>query len=255
MRNFALFSYMELFDILASDLIIKSSCKIMGGVKMNFAFLVELIPIFMYLTAISFGLGMLSLMFLGIRIRYLKKALKKWTKENKRISNDPTLDKIVKIYRMYNEQGCEKINTSAIIHGNYYKQKIFFIPIYYWEQFISKSEILCLFFGLITTFILVSCQKDNPFDPLIFGTGTFIFLVILEMFLSLDAKKKYLFAQIEEYLDNSYRYSLQRTMVTAEYFDKEKIELFDMKEGKEEEIKDEEIEWVIKQFYDVENEV
>jgi len=28
-----------------------------------------------------------------------------------------------------------------------------------------------------------------------------------------------------------------------------------MKEGKEEEIKDEEIEWVIKQFYDVENEV
>ena len=80
MRNFALFSYMELFDILASDLIIKSSCKIMGGVKMNFAFLVELIPIFMYLTAISFGLGMLSLMFLGIRIRYLK-ALKNGQKK------------------------------------------------------------------------------------------------------------------------------------------------------------------------------
>lgn len=224
---------------------------------MNYTSLIELIPIFNILIAVFFGIGIVSLLFLGIRIGYFKKALKKWIKESRRISNDPTLDKIIKIYCKYNENGCEKINTSAIIQGNYYKQKILFIPIYYWEQFIPKSEILCLFFGLITSFILVSAQRDNPFYPLIFGTGSFIILVILETILSIELRKKYIFAQIEEYLDNTYKYSIQRAIISPGYFDNEKIDVFDTKEKKNEEteINDEEIEWVIKQFYEGEKEV
>lgn len=230
---------------------------------MDISFLIELTPIFQISVAVFFGIGIISLLFLGIRIGYLKRALKKWTKESRRISNDPTLDQIIKIYRLYNEKGCEKTNTAAMIRANYYKQKIFFIPIYYWEQLISKSEILCLFFGLITTFILVSAKYDNPFYPLIFGTGTFIILVVLEMILSLDEKRKYLFVEMEEFLDNSYKHTIQRSMLHSEYFNQDNIEIFDSRDKKHgkhekevnEEINDEEIEWIIKQFYEGENEV
>ena len=76
-------------------------------------------------------------------------------------------------------------------------------------------------FGLITSFILVSAQRDNPFYPLIFGTGSFIILVILETMLSIELRK-YIFAQIEEYLDNTYKYSIKELLYPG-YFDNEKL--------------------------------
>ena len=81
--------------------------------------------------------------------------------------------------------------------------------------------------------------------------------MILETMLSIELRKKYIFAQIEEYLDNTYKYSIQRAIISPGYFDNEKIDVFDTKEKKNEEteINDEEIEWVIKQFYEGEKEV
>ena len=207
---------------------------------------------------IFFGIGLLSLLFLGIRIRYFQKALKKWMKENRRLSKDPVLDHIIKTCKFYNEKGQGEINTEAVIKANYYKQKIFFIPIYYWEQFISNSEILSLFLGLLGTFILVNGQMDNAFYPLILSTGAFIILVLLETLFSLQERKRILFAQLEEYLDNSYIPGLHKIPLASEILKEEKTEplymhdpLSDQKGTKDSagnELNDKEIEWIIRQF-------
>ncbi|WP_341876139.1 hypothetical protein [Defluviitalea saccharophila] len=208
---------------------------------------------------IFFGIGLLSLLFLGIRIRYFQKSLNKWMKENRRLSKDPVLDHIIRTCKYYNEKGQGEINTEAVIKSNYYKQKIFLIPIYYWEQLISKSEILSLFLGLLGTFILVHGEIDDAFYPLILSTGAFIVLVLLETVFSLQEKRRILFTQLEEYLDNSYLPSLNKTPVASEILKEEKIEplyIYDKipaqketKDGEGNELKDKEIEWIIKQFY------
>lgn len=142
---------------------------------MDLSMYIQLVPILQGAIIGFFALGLISLLFLTIRIRYFKKSFKKWIKESKRLSKDPTLDKIIKTYRLYKEKGFNKTNTEAIIKSSYNKQRIFFIPIYYWEQIISKTEILTLFLGLLATFILVSEKIDSPFYPLIGGTASFIF--------------------------------------------------------------------------------
>lgn len=234
-------------------------------VSMDFTKYIHIVPMLQVAVVVFFGLGMISILFLGIRIRYFQKALQKWMKENRRLSRDPVLDQIIRKYRTYQDEGSERTNTEAIIKMNYYKQKIFFIPIYYWEQFISKSEILSLFLGLLGTFLLVSERTDYTFFPLILGTILFIILVALETIFALHERKTFLFVQLEEYLDNSYRSGLKRTPVMSEVLKKEDKRLTDPyhrepqeKEAKKEMengLKDTEIEWIIKQFYGEEKEV
>lgn len=227
---------------------------------MDFLKYAQLVFILQIFVVAFFGIGLLSLLFLGIRIRFFQKALNKWINEGKRLSKDPVLDQIIKLFKAYKEKGFEIINTGAIIKANYYKQKIFFIPIYYWEQFISKSEILTLFFGLLASFVLIWREMDNCFFPIILGTGFFIILVSLETILALQERRKMIFIRLEDYLDNSYLLNLQKIPVESEFLRKEKIEPLYIynKEPVEEtknELKDKEIEWIIKQFYGEEKRV
>ncbi|WP_058485896.1 hypothetical protein [Defluviitalea phaphyphila] len=228
---------------------------------MDFSKYIGLVSILQILTVISFGVGIISILFLAIRIHYFKKSLYKWIKERRRLSKDPVIDRIIKLYRDYKEKNLKKINTKGIINTIYYKQKIFFIPIYYWEEFISKSEILCLFLGLVGTFILISSKKDNSFFPIILGTIFFIILILLDAALSLEKKRKIMFIQLEEYLDNTYFSNIEKTPVTSEVLKEEKTEssIHSEEEKNKDEIKeelnDEEIQWIIDQFYREEKEV
>jgi len=116
---------------------------------MDLSMYIQLVPILQGAIIGFFALGLISLLFLTIRIRYFKKSFKKWIKESKRLSKDPTLDKIIKTYRLYKEKGFNKTNTEAIIKSSYNKQRIFLFLFTIGNKSYQKLKYLLFFWDCL----------------------------------------------------------------------------------------------------------
>lgn len=154
--------------------------------------------------------GIIHKLFLG---RYYKKMA--YAAENMGLTNKKQLKTMKTKFENSYKLNMNVNNVGAFVDKNMEKQRVCGLPVSFWDKLNLQLTSVCIILGIVGTFMGISNNDSAKtiFTTFTYGILTGAVLVLLEVSVGTDSKRKALKTNIKDYLEN---YLMHRMSTTAD---------------------------------------